>query len=118
MNTEKRISFVSNHLVEQIIQGKKTASVDWLDQQGELDEYDSELTVGDYYVVYDSERKPRCTIRITMMKLCRWDNIPEWLWRGETNESADEFRLDHIDYFNNPEKDFEFVGYEFQLIAE
>jgi uncharacterized protein YhfF len=57
----------------------------------------------------------RCTIRITAMELCRWGAIPERLWRGETNTSADEFRADHIDYFENPVDDFEFVAYYFEL---
>lgn len=44
----KRIQFVSDHLVEQIIQGRKTASVDWLGgfEQAQ-DAYNSALVVGD-----------------------------------------------------------------------
>jgi hypothetical protein len=49
------------------------------------------------------------------MELCRWEDIPERLWRGETNISADEFRLDHLDYFGNPDPSFEFVAYYFQM---
>jgi uncharacterized protein YhfF len=115
----KRIQFVSDRLVDQIIQGHKTASVARL---GEVDktlgEYDSALVVGDYYEVYDSALVCRCTIRIVGMELCRWDNIPERLWRGETNASADEFREDHRDYFDNPTDDFEFVAYYFELVKK
>lgn len=114
--TEKRMSFTSDHLIDQIIEGRKTASVEWLDQQDELDEWDSELRVGDVYTVCDSQRQPRCRIRVTSLRLCQWDSIPEWLWRGETNTNADEFREDHVDYFNDPEDEFEFVGYEFELV--
>ena len=52
------------------------------------------------------------------MELCRWDAIPERLWRGETNLSADEFRADHVDYFGDGEEipgDYEFVAYYFRL---
>ena len=49
------------------------------------------------------------------MELCRWDSIPERLWRGETNTSADEFRADHVDYFSDPDGGFEFVAYYFEL---
>jgi hypothetical protein len=56
----------------------------------------------------------RATIRIVGMELCRWDTIPERLWRGETNVSADDFRYDHIGYFGNPGPGFEFVAYYFE----
>ncbi|MEO0794791.1 MAG: ASCH domain-containing protein [Verrucomicrobiota bacterium] len=114
--TDKRMSFTMDRLIDQIIDGRKTASADWLHDQGELDEWDSALVVGDFYTVCDSKRIPRCVIRITMMALCRWTDIPEWLWRGETNDCPQEFRDDHIEYFNDPTDDFEFVGYEFELV--
>jgi uncharacterized protein YhfF len=115
-NKMKRIQFVSDNLVEQIIRGEKTASVANLGEiEFEEDEYNSALVVGDYYDVYDSKLKPRCTIRITAMDLCRWDNIPERLWSGETNTSADQFKEDHRDYFEDPPDDFEFVAYYFEL---
>ncbi len=113
----KRMQFVADTLVGQIVRGEKTASVVSL---GEVDvaegEYDDALVVGDYYQVYDSKLIPKCTIRIVGMELCRWDAIPERLWRGETNINADEFRSDHVDYFDNPSDDFEFVAYYFELM--
>jgi len=73
----KRIQFVSDNLVQQIIEGTKTASVISLDEVDvDEDEYNHALVVGHYYEVYDSLRKPRCVIRITEMALCRWDSIP------------------------------------------
>jgi uncharacterized protein YhfF len=115
----KRIQFVSDRLVEQIIQGRKTASVAGL---GEVDkdqgEYDNALVVGEYYDVYDSALVCRCTIRIVGMELCQWNKIPERLWRGETNANAEEFREDHRDYFDNPADDFEFVAYYFELVKK
>ena len=117
MNENKRIQFVSDNLVEQIIAGKKTASAANLDEiEFDVDEYNSALVVGQLYDVYDSKLKSRCTIRLTAMELCRWDNIPERLWRGETNVSAEEFKTDHMDYFFYPENDFEFIAYYFHLV--
>ena len=117
MPQDKRIQFVSDHLVDQIIAGHKTASATDVDEVNiDVDEYNSALVVGEYYAVYDSKLVNRCTIRIIAMELCRWDDIPEQLWRGETNESADEFRKDHIMYFNNPGDDFEFIAFYFELI--
>ena len=114
----KRIQFVSDALVEQIIEGRKTASVALIgDIEHDEDEYNSALVVGDYYDVYDSSLTRRCTIRITAMEVCRWDNIPEALRRGETNTDADEFRADHVDYFEYPADDFEFIAYYFVLIT-
>ena len=119
MNTQhRRIQFVSDRLVEQIIAGEKTASVVELDEVDlDEDEYNHALVVGAFYDVYDLGLMKRCTIRITAMDLCRWDAIPERLWRGETNKSADEFQADHIDYFEDPSDDFEFVAYYFERVS-
>ena len=112
----KRIEFVSDRLVKQIMEGRKTASVVLLDEVDvDEDEYNHALVVGHFYEVYDSMRNPRCVIRVTGMELCRWDDIPELLWKGETNEDADGFRADHLDYFENPDNDFEFIAYYFHL---
>ncbi|MCP4632671.1 MAG: hypothetical protein GY855_07070 [candidate division Zixibacteria bacterium] len=114
----RNIQFVSDALVQQIVEGRKTASVVNLGEVELKDgEYDDALVVGEYYDVYDSNLAVRTTIRIIAMELCRWDNIPERLWRGETNTSADEFRDDHLDYFENPDSDFEFVAYYFDLVG-
>ena len=116
-NGRKRTQFVSDRLVEQIIDGRKTASVAEL---GTLelaeDEYNSALVCGEVYDVYDSHLVPRCAIRVMAMEVCRWDTIPERLWRGETNENVDEYRADHVDYFGNPKDDFEFVAYYFERV--
>ena len=113
----RRIQFVSDALVQQIVEGRKTASVVDLGQVDQADgEYDDPLVVGEYYDVYDSDLVVRATIRIVAMELCSWAHIPERLWRGETNLNADEFRLDHQEYFNDPSLDFEFVAYYFEKI--
>ncbi len=113
----RAMQFVSDALVEQIVEGKKTASVAKL---GEVDlkmgEFDDPLVVGEYYDVYDSSLTARATIRLVGMELCRWEDIPERLWQGETNLSADEFRQDHLDYFENPGPGFEFVAYYFERV--
>lgn len=114
----RRIQFVSDNLVRQIMEGKKQASVTRL---GEVDvkedEYNDPLVVGELYDVFDSSLQCRATIRICGMELCRWDAIPERLWRGETNVSAEEFRADHEDFFGpNLPPDFEFVAYYFYLV--
>ena len=113
-----RIQFVSDALVDQIVEARKTASVVALgDVDVTEDEYNDALVVGRYYDVYDSKLKHRTTIRIVAMELCRWDSIPERLWRGETNKSADEFRADHVEYFGDPGADFEFVAYYFEVAS-
>ena len=114
----RAIQFVSDTLVQQIVEGRKTASVVGLGEVDTTDgEYDDPLVVGEYYHVYDSALAVRATIRIVGMELCRWEDIPERLWRGETNTSADEFRQDHLTYFDNPEPGFEFVAYYFTRVA-
>ena len=77
----RRIQFVSDNLVEQIVKGQKTASVVNLHEVDvDEDEYNNALVVGKYYDVYDSMLRKRCTIRIVAMELCRWDAISERLW--------------------------------------
>ena len=111
-----KIQFVSDNLVQQIIEGRKTASVAEIEEINITeDEYNDALVVGRYYDVYDSALVKRAAIRIVGMELCRWDYIPERLWRGEANIDADEFREDHKEYFNNPAPEFEFVAYYFTL---
>ncbi len=119
MNKRRKIQFDFDGLVQQIVDGKKTASVVRL---GEVDiaesDYDDPLVVGEYYDVYDSQLLVRATIRIVAMELCRWDTIPERLWSGETNLNADEFREDHLYYFGNIKPDLEFVAFYFELVKE
>ncbi len=115
----KRIQFVSDDLIEQIIEQKKTASVANLKNlDHDENEYNHALVVGEFYDVYDRRLVKKCTIRIIRIELCRWIDIPERLWRGETNKSADEFREDHKEYFDDPSDDFEFAAYYFQLIGD
>jgi uncharacterized protein YhfF len=114
-----KIQFVSDALVEQIIAGEKTASVVALDEVDvKEDDYNDALVVGRRYDVYDSRLERRARIRITAMELCRWEAIPERLWRGEGNRSAEEFRRDHIDYFEDPGAGFEFIAYYFERLPE
>jgi len=118
MKPHRRMQFVSDALVEQVVRGEKTASVMAVGQVDVTEgDYDDPLVVGEVYDVYDSSLLKRATIRVTAMELCSWDHIPERLWRGEANQSADEFRSDHLDYFNNPGPGFEFVAYYFRLIG-
>ena len=70
----RRIQFVSDALVDQIIEGRKTASVVALSEvDARVDEYNDPLVVGRYYDVYDSKGQPRTTIRIVAMAVGgRW----------------------------------------------
>ena len=67
--------------------------------------------MGEFYDVYDSALDVR-----EDRAYCRWDAIPERLWRGEGNVDASEFKADHVDYFGNPTEDFEFVAYYFEAV--
>lgn len=113
----RRMQFVSDSLVQQVVDGIKTASVVRLGEVESGDgDYDDPLVVGEYYDVYDSRYNSRATIRVTAMELCSWEAIPERLWRGEANSSPEEFKADHMDYFDNPQPGFEFVAYYFELV--
>ena len=115
----RRIQFVSDALVQEIVDGIKTASVVGLGEADIADgDYDDPLAVGEFYDVYDSALTVQATIRVVAMELCRWDAIPERLWRGEGNVDADEFKADHLDYFDNPGDDFEFIAYYFENVKQ
>ncbi|WP_309386838.1 ASCH domain-containing protein [Cerasicoccus frondis] len=110
------MSFTFDRLIDQIIEGRKTATTEIIEEQGYLDEWDTGLGIGYIYTVYDSQRVPRCKIKVLKAELCRWNDIPEWLWRGETNDNAEEFHEDHWEFFNEPDDDYEFIGVEFELV--
>ena len=113
----RRMQFVSDTLVQEIVDGIKTASVVSLGEADIADgDYDDPLVVGEFYDVYDSALTVQATIRVLAMELCRWDAIPERLWRGEGNTDAAGFKADHVDYFENPTDEFEFVAYYFEAI--
>ena len=102
---------------------KTTSVVDLGDVDIADGDYDDPLVVGEVYDVYGSALTVRAAIRIVAMELCRWDAIPERLWRGEGNVDAEEFKADHVDYFGDPNdddkviaEDLEFVAYYFEAI--
>jgi ribosomal protein S18 acetylase RimI-like enzyme len=113
----RRIRFVSDALIEEIVEGRKTASITRL---GEVDlvedEFDDPLYVGELYDVFDSNGARRATIRVTAMELCRWNAFPDWLWRGEGNADAEGFRRDHVGYLDDPAPETEFVAYRFERV--
>ena len=113
----RRIRFVSDGLVREIIGGVKTASVTRLGEVDLIeDEFDDVLLVGEEYDVFDSNGARRATIRVLAMELCTWGDLPERLWRGEGDSSADEFRRNHRSYFDDPGSDTELVAYYFERV--
>ena len=109
-------------LIEQIIDGVKTATVTRLEWQDGYDEYSTPLRVGEIYTVYDGERVARCRVRVTALELTRWGEIPERLWRrdpattGETGLEA--FMADHYEFFGCPDAGFEFVAVYFDRVDD
>ncbi|MEW6369374.1 MAG: ASCH domain-containing protein [Pseudomonadota bacterium] len=125
MNPRKKLTFWGAHedddsLVLNVIAGRKTVTADTVEDYykgyGELG--DGGYAAGDLIDVYDLRGRPRCTIRATEVRIIRFGDIPEDVWRGETFSSADEFRevhvrcLPHLDLHD----DFEFVTLHFELV--
>ena len=120
MNGENRIRCSNSTLVEQIIEGRKTATA-WPIESGlGVDEYNTPLHVGLVYTVYDTDTQPRCRVKMTAVELARWGDIPERLWRedpalsGEISLAA--FIGDHFEYFGRPDDDFEFLAIFFECV--
>ena len=123
MNDEPRMQWPTQpELIEQIIDGVKTATVTRLEWQDGYDEFSTALRVGETYAVYDGEHRARCRVRITALELARWGEIPEHLWRrdpattGETSRAA--FVHDHDEFFGYPDPDFEFLAVYFQRVDD
>ncbi len=115
-----RIKWDNSVLVEQIINGRKTATA-WPIESGlGVDEYNTPLHVGLVYTIYDGETTPRCQVRITAVELAKWGHIPERLWQEDPafsgEVSLEAFIGDHYDYFGQPGDDFEFLAIYFELI--
>jgi len=107
-------------LVRAVIAGRKTVTADTVEDYtkgyGELG--DGGYEAGDIIDVHDRKGRLRCTIRAREVRVIRFGDIPEDVWRGETFASADEFRevhircLPHLDLHD----EFEFVTLHFELV--
>lgn len=125
MNPRKKLTFWGAHedddsLVLSVIAGRKTVTADIVEDYykgyGELG--DGGYEAGDLIDVHDLRGLPRCTIRATEVRVIRFGDIPEDVWRGEAFASADEFReihvrcLPHLDLHD----DVKFVTLHFELV--
>ena len=104
--TDHRMQWNDATLIDQIVEGTKTATVRPLESSEGLDEYNTAIHCGATYTVYDRDRVSRCHVRITAIQLVTWGTIPEALWRRDPAASGmvslQAFRTDHWDYFNQP----------------
>lgn len=127
MNRLKRIQFWGedendDRLVLQVLNGTKTATADPVSNYdksyGDFD--DGSYEEGDIVEVYDLKRNLRCKIRICEIYTTRFGSIPEKLWKGEGNISAEEFRKDHMYCWSeyDIDDDFEIVAIHFELVKE
>ncbi len=109
-----------DRLIVEIIEGQKTATACPADEYDLPDgEYeDGGFEVGDIVEVYDLKKRRRCLIKITEVYSTTFGNIPEKLWKGEGNISAEEFQADHrfcwSEYKIND--DFEMMINHFELL--
>ncbi len=109
-----------DRLIIQIIEGKKTATAcpfeDYFHADGEYE--DGGFEVGDIVEVYDLKKRLRCVIRITEYYNTTIGNIPEKLWLGEGNKSAEEFKRNHVHSWPeyNVNDDFEIAVNHFELV--
>ncbi|WP_448335429.1 ASCH domain-containing protein [Bellilinea sp.] len=125
MNRPKRIQFWGedendDHLVMEIIEGKKTATVskadNYYEPESEFDDGGHEVT--DIVDVYDLKQRLRCRIRITEVYPVKFGNIPEKLWKGEACRSAEHFQEAHRYCWRNCDlnDEFEMIATHFVLV--
>ena len=117
---EHRMQWTQSELIDQIVDGSKTATVRCIEWSEGFDDYNTPLHVGATYTVYDGHRQPRCRLRLTAIELARWGAIPERLWREDPaalgEVSLEAFLADHYDFFGRPDDDFEFLALYFQRV--
>ncbi len=117
---ENRIRWTDPTLVQQIIDGDKTATAWPIASALGVDEYNTPLHVGLTYTIYDAAKQPRCRVRITGVALVAWGDIPERLWTEDPaisgEVSLEAFKADHYDFFQQPADDFEFLAIYFELV--
>ena len=102
--TVKRFCFwaddeaVVAHLIAQVFDGTKTATArpcaSWGVPRNGYD--DARYAIGDVAYLYDNAGRVYARLRITDVYTCRFDAIPENLWRAEAEPSAQAFRDAHI----------------------
>jgi uncharacterized protein YhfF len=125
MTKRKKLTFWGadendDSLVREVIAGRKTVTADTVEDYtkgyGALG--DGGYVAGDIIDVHDLKGRRRCTIRALEVRVIRFGEIPEDVWRGETFSSAQEFRdvhircLPHLDLHDG----FEFVTLHFELV--
>jgi ABC-type nitrate/sulfonate/bicarbonate transport system substrate-binding protein len=69
------MQWLDRRLIEQIIDGRKTATVRRLPEGAGIDEYNTALHVGAVYQVYDADCQPRVAVRLTAVELARWGRL-------------------------------------------
>lgn len=115
-----RLTFPYDWLLEQVLDGRKTASVL---RPGEhnygMDARDADVRVGGEYDACDTSGRVRCRIRVHAMRELRWgEPIPEALWRAEACAGEDEFRRHHLEWFSDPAPEYTFRAFWFEKIAD
>ena len=117
---ENRIRWTDSTLVQQIVDGVKTATAWPIASALGVDEYNTPLHVGQIYTIYDAGFQARCRVRITAVELAQWGDIPERLWREDPavsgEVSLEAFIGDHFDFFGRPDSEFEFLAIYFDLV--
>jgi len=104
VSTVKRFCFwadddaVVAHLIAQVLDGTKTATArptsSWGIPRNTFD--DARFDIGDVAGLFDNAGHVHAHLRITDVYTCRFDTIPEKLWRAEAEPSAQAFRESHI----------------------
>lgn len=125
MNRLKRTQFWGedendDRLINQIIAGKKTATAcpaaEYYLPDGDYE--DGGFEVGDTVEVYDLKNCLRCIIKITEVYTTTFSSIPDKLWQGEGNNSAEEFLDNHRSCWKHLHlsDEFEMIINHFELI--
>jgi uncharacterized protein YhfF len=116
--TDGSLTFPYAWLLDQVLDGRKTASVL---RPGErnygVDPDDATVRVGGIYEACAPDGDARCRIRVIRMRELRWgDPVPEDLWRAEACADDAAFRREHVEWFSNPSPEYRYRAFWFERV--
>ncbi|OTA15741.1 ASCH domain-containing protein [Xenorhabdus vietnamensis] len=90
-----------DELAQLVTKGIKTATTCPFYAYHSYESEDGKITVGNYYIVFDSKEHPVCVARVTAMHLMQFSEMTEELaWKeGEGDRSLLHWQLEHQRFF-------------------
>ncbi|AOM40050.1 ASCH domain-containing protein [Xenorhabdus hominickii] len=112
---------MQDELSELVVKRIKTATSCSYHSYASYGADDGKITVGNHYIVFNSQESPICAVRVTDMHLMQFSEMPaELAWKeGEGDRSLLHWQLEHQRFFTSEgvfSPDMEIVVIEFSVV--